>query len=136
MYCGKKVRLKPTKIRIAENRAQPSGYSRPAHLGPPEMDAAQIAHHRAADHDVMEVGHDEIRVVHMHIDGQRRHEQPRQPAHREQADEPQGIQHGRVEADRTLVQRGGPIEYFDGRGNRHQIAEQREDHAAHRPTAR
>ena len=66
------------------------------HLRPPEVNAAQIRHHRAADHDVVEVGDDEVGVVHVHVDRERRQEQARQPADREQADEAEGVQHRRV----------------------------------------
>src|SRR5437870_1334322 len=47
---------------------------------PPKMQAAQVRHDRAADHDVMEVGHDKIRVGHVHIDRQRGEYEPGQAA--------------------------------------------------------
>src|SRR5581483_1207258 len=39
-----------------------------SNLGPPEMQAAKISHERAPDHDVVEVGDDKIRIMHMNID--------------------------------------------------------------------
>ena len=47
------------------------------HLRPPEMDAAEIGHHRAADHDVVEMRDDEVGVVNVHVDGQARPETAR-----------------------------------------------------------
>ena len=42
---------------LGEARVEPS-----ADLRPPEMQAAQVAHDRSADHDVVEAGDDEICV--------------------------------------------------------------------------
>ena len=92
------------KIIAAASAAQPFGYFPPGNFRPPEMDAAEISHHRAADHDVVKVGHDEIRSVKVHVGRQRGKEQARQAAHREQANEAQGVQHRRFVGDRPLVQ--------------------------------
>ena len=35
----------------------------PGYFGPPEMHPAEVAHHGAADHDVVKMGNDEIGVV-------------------------------------------------------------------------
>ena len=43
------------------------------------MEAAEVRHHHAANHDVVEMRDDEIRVVHVDIDRQRREEQPVRP---------------------------------------------------------
>ena len=59
----------------------------------------------------------------------RRQKQPRQPPQGEQPDEAQGVQHRRFERDLGLVERGGPVEHLDGRGNRHEEAEERKDDA-------
>ena len=39
------------------------------------MQAAHVGHHRAADHDVMEMGDYEVGVVNVHIDSERGQEQ-------------------------------------------------------------
>src|SRR6185369_12293822 len=52
----------------------------PADLWPPIVQTAEISHQRAADHDVVEVCDDEIRVAQMHIDCERRQEQSRHAA--------------------------------------------------------
>ncbi len=51
--------------------AQPFGIHAAGNLRPPEMHAAQIAHDRAAHHDVVEVGDHEIGVGDVHVDAQR-----------------------------------------------------------------
>ncbi len=94
------------------------------------MEAAHVRHDRAADHDVMEMGDDEIGVVDVHVDAQRGEEQAGQSADGEEADESQGIEHRRVERDRAFVKRGGPVEDLDGGRNRHEEAEHGKDHAA------
>ena len=68
MNCGKNVRLKPTKIRIAAARAQYSGYSRPVIFGHQIMQPAEIGDHHAADHDVVEMRDDEIGVGDVDVD--------------------------------------------------------------------
>src|ERR1700683_170936 len=46
-------------------RVEPAG-----HLGPPVMQRSEIAHDHSADHDVMEMGDDEIGVVKMNVHGE------------------------------------------------------------------
>ena len=70
---------------------------------------------------------DEVRVVHVHIQADRREKQSRQPAHGEEPDEAHGVEHRRVPRNRALVHRRRPVEDLDGRRNRHQEAERRED---------
>ena len=45
------------------------------HFGPPEVNAPQITHDRAADHDVMEVSDHEISVVNVDVDAKGRKKQ-------------------------------------------------------------
>src|SRR5882757_480410 len=60
-------------------------------LGPPVVQTADVTHHRAANHDVVEVGDDEIRVVKMNIEAQASQEKTGEPADRKQADEAEGV---------------------------------------------
>ena len=46
-------------------------------FGPPVMEAAQIPHDSATDHDVMKVGNDEVGIGHVHVDRQRERETAR-----------------------------------------------------------
>ena len=84
------------KIVNAANRPHHSGYMRPVIFGHQKWMPAHVRHHHAADHDVVEVGDDEIGVGHVHVDRERREEQPGQPADREQADEAERVEHRRV----------------------------------------
>src|SRR5882762_370551 len=61
---------------------------------PPEMDSAEIAHHRAAYHDVVKMSHNEVRAAEMHVGGERCQEQPGEAAHGKQSDKAHGIEHG------------------------------------------
>ena len=60
---------------------------------------------------------------------ERRQEQAGQAADREQADEAERVEHRRLEGDRALVERRRPVEDLDRRRDRHQEAQEREDHA-------
>ena len=66
------------------------------------MQSAHERHHHAADHDVMEMRDDEVGVVHVDIDGERRQKQSGQPADGKQADETQRIEHRRFETRSSL----------------------------------
>ena len=102
MNCGKNVRLKPKKIRIAAARAQYSGYMPAGDLRPPVMQPAEIGRHHAADHDVVEMRDDEIGVGDIDVVGEAGEEQPGQAADGEQADESQRIEHRRIEMIQPL----------------------------------
>src|ERR1051326_2625206 len=69
----------------------------------------------AADHDVMKMRDDKIRVVNVDVDADRREKQAGQAADREEADKSERVEHGRVVRDRSAVQRGGPVEDLDRR---------------------
>src|SRR6202041_2527183 len=96
---------------------------------PPEMNAAQISHYGAADHDVVKVRDDEISPVEVHVCRERRQEQSREAAHGEQPDKAEGIEHWRVVGNRTFIERRSPVENLHRRGNRDQEAEHRENQA-------
>ena len=70
MNCGKKVRLNPMNTISAASLPQRFGIHASGNLRPPEMHAAEVSHHRAADHDVVEVGDDEVGVGDVHVDAQ------------------------------------------------------------------
>src|SRR6266849_6391279 len=95
-------------------------------LGPPEMEPAHVTHHRAANHDVVEMGDHEVGVVNVNVQPKTSQEEARQPADEEQADEAESVQHGRVVRNGSFVQRGSPVEDFDGGRNGHQVAQERE----------
>src|ERR1700735_115315 len=65
-------------------------------FGPPEMNASQVSHHRAADHNVMEMSHNKIGAVQVHVSGERSEKKSSEAAHGEQADKAQRIEHGSV----------------------------------------
>ncbi len=128
MNCGKKVRLKPTKTSSGRDPAPLLAVHPAGDLRPPVVQPAEEGDHRAADHHVVEVGHDEVGVVQVDVDGQRAEEQARQSADAEQEDERQGVAHRRLERDRALVHRGQPVEDLDRRGNRDAEGQEAEDH--------
>src|SRR5258708_29830865 len=97
-------------------------------LRPPEMHSSQIGHDHAAHHYIMEVGNYEVGIVNMDVETEGRQEQAGQSADGEQADEAEGVEHGRFKGDRALVHGGGPVEYLDRRRYGDRVAEQREDH--------
>ena len=84
---------------------------------------------RAAHHDVVEVRDHEVGVGDVDVHAERGQEQAGEAADGEQADEAEGVQHRRLEGDRALVEGGGPVEDFDGRGDGDEVAQEAEDHA-------
>src|SRR5256885_2707943 len=74
-----------------------------SNLRPPEVKTADVTHHRAADHDVVEVRDDEIRVVQMNIEAQASKEKASEATDRKQADKAEGVKHRRVPRNGTLV---------------------------------
>src|ERR1700722_18644824 len=91
----------------------------PGNLRPPEVNSSQVSHHGAADHNVMEMGHDEIGAIQMYVSGERSEKQAGQAAHGEKTDKTQGIKHGSIVRNRPFVERGRPIENLHGGRNRH-----------------
>ena len=90
------------------------------------MYPAEIAHDRAANHDVVKVGDDEIGVMDVDIHAETGKEEARQAADGEQADEAERIQHRRIVGNRAFVERRDPVKDFYGRGDRHKETQQRE----------
>src|SRR6267378_532210 len=59
-------------------------------LGPPVVQSADVTHHRAANHDVVKVGDDEISIVEMNIQAETGEEETGEAADEEEADEAEG----------------------------------------------
>src|SRR6267142_3244992 len=53
-------------------------------LGPPVVQSADVTHHRAANHDVVKVGDDEISVVEMNVQAETREEEAGETADEEE----------------------------------------------------
>src|SRR5260370_34294156 len=108
MNCGKNVRLKPTNKVMAATRdrlrIEPA-----SDLRPPEMQAGDVAHDSAADHNVVKVRDDEVGIVDVNIQAEAGEEEAGEAADHEEADETEGVKHRRVPRDRTFVKGGGPI---------------------------
>src|SRR5882757_2503906 len=83
-------------------------------LGPPVVQTADVAHHRATNHDVVEVGDDEIGIVEMNVQAETGEEETSEAADEKETDEAEGVQHRSVVGNGTLVQSGRPVEDFDG----------------------
>ena len=114
MYCGKNVRLKPRKIVMAASLAHRSGVHAAGDLGPPVMQPAHVGHHHAADHDVVEMRHDEVRVS---AGGRPRasaaRNSPVSPPIVNRPMKPNAYEHRCIERDRALVERGRPVKHLD-----------------------
>src|SRR5882757_8314970 len=95
-------------------------------LGPPVVQTADVTHHSAANHDVVEVGDDEIRVVKMNVQAETGEKETGEAADEEEADEAESVQHRSVVGNGAFVERGGPVKDFDRRRNGNEVAEQRE----------
>src|SRR5712672_2154024 len=95
-------------------------------LGPPVVQTADVTHHRSANHDVVEVGDDEISVVKMNVQAETGEEETGEAADKKKTDEAEGVQHRSIVGNRAFIERGGPVKDFDGRRNGNEVAEQRE----------
>src|SRR5208283_3568996 len=82
------------------------------HLRPPKVQAAEVTHDCAADHDVVKVGHDEISVVNVDVRAEAAEEESGEPADEEQAEEAERVEHRRVERNRATVESGRPVKNF------------------------
>src|SRR6202162_6298304 len=90
------------------------------------MHSSHVGHDHPADHHIVEMGNYEIGIGDMNVHGQRGQEQSGEATDGEEANEAEGIQHGRCVTDGAAKQGGGPVEYLDGGGNGNQKAQQRE----------
>ena len=86
-------------------------------LREPVMDAAEISHDRAPDHDVVEMRDDEVGLGHVDIDRKGSEHQAGHTADGEERDKTESVKKGRVEGDVALVERGRPIEDLDRGGD-------------------
>src|SRR5262249_4411560 len=64
-----------------------------ADLRPPVVQAAQVAHEGASDHDVVEVRNNEIGVCEVHVQAERCQVKAGHSSDREEADESECVQH-------------------------------------------
>src|SRR6267378_1559881 len=91
-------------------------------LGPPIVQTADVTHHRAANHDVVKVGDDEISVVKMNVQAETGEEETGEAADEKKTDEAESVQHRSVVGNGTFVERGGPVKDFDRRRNGNEVA--------------
>lgn len=91
------------------------------------MDAAEERDDRAAHHDVVEVGHNEVRVVQVQVGGEGRQGETCEPADGEGEEEHQPVAHRGVEDDRALVEGGDPVEHLDRGRDRDEEGQAREE---------
>jgi len=62
----------------------------------------------------VEVSDDEVGVGNVDVDAERREKKSGEAADREESEEAEGVEHGRIVVDGALVESGRPIENFDG----------------------
>ena len=86
-------------------------------FGEPVIDRGEDHEHRAAIDDVVEVGHNEVGVVHMHVEGHLGEGHTGDAAKHELQDEGAGKQHGAIERESPLPEGGNPVEELDPRWN-------------------
>ena len=86
-------------------------------LRPPVVQAGEVAHDRAADHDVVEVRDDEVGVVQVDVEAERRQEEPGQAADQEQAQEAERPRSSAPSTRSRPVHRRRPVERLDRRRN-------------------
>src|SRR5579864_2262014 len=98
-------------------------------LRPPVVKASEIGHQSTSDHDVVEMRHDEISVGDVHVKSEGGEERAGEAANRKKSDEAEGVEHRRVVGDGSFIERGGPIENFDGGRHGDEKAQERKHQA-------
>ena len=91
------------------------------HLRPPVEEAGEDREHHAAEERVVEVGDDEVAVVHLPVDRERGEVDAGEPADHEDGEKAERVEHRRVEVEVPAPERREPVEDLDARrhGNRH-----------------
>ena len=84
-------------------------------FGEPVIDRGKDHEHRAAVDDVVEVAHNEVGVVHMHVEGHLGQGHAGDAAKHKLQDEGAGKQHGAIERQPSLPEGGNPVEELDAR---------------------
>src|SRR5215813_15188872 len=82
-------------------------------LRPVEMKAAKESHDRPADHDVVEMSYDKIRVMQMNIKTSGGQKYTSQTTNEKQTHEADYKHHRGLIRNRSFVQRRRPVERFD-----------------------
>ena len=107
------------------------------HLGVPEINGSEYGHGRSGKQYVMEMGHDEIRVMDKNIDRRGCHENPGEPPDDEHGNKGRRKQHRGGKLHLATPDRSHPVKYLDrtGQGNhhrrRHECHSQHRVHAGH-----
>jgi hypothetical protein len=98
------------------------------------VDAGEEGDDRAAHHDVVEVGDDEVGVVEVEVGGEGAEGEAGEAADGEEEEEEEGVEHRGVDLDGALVERADPVEDLDGGRDRDEEGQRREDVAASSPS--
>src|SRR5690606_4738869 len=97
--------------------AESLGHHAATHLRYPVVRRTDEGEQCATAHDVMEVGHDEVGVMHLLVERRDCHHDARDAAQEERHQEGYGVHQCRSEADLAAPERGYPVEYLDARGH-------------------
>ena len=84
------------------------------HFRPPVVQSSQECNHGSAKHDIVKMGHHEVGVMQVNISCQRTEKETSQSPDTKQKEKGKGLPPRGLQADRSLVERGGPIEDLDG----------------------
>ena len=124
---GKNVRFTPEEEQPEVPAAQPLAQQAPGDLREPVVERPEQREHGPADQHVVEVGDDEVGVVHQLVERYRGDHHPGEPADDEQHDEAEDEQEGDREARPPVPDRRDPAEDLDPAGNRDHHARGREE---------
>src|SRR5208283_3026405 len=97
------------------NARQPFRVHAAGHFWPPKVQAAEVTHDGATDHDVVEMGDDEVGIVDKDVRAQAAEEESGEAADEEKAEEAKGVEHRRVERNRAAVESSRPVKDFHRR---------------------
>lgn len=89
----------------------------PRHLGPPIKETTEERHDGATHHRVVEVRHDEVRIVEVNVDRENTEEDPSEAADRKHPDKRQRVEHRRLQINGPLIKCHRPVDDFDCRGD-------------------
>ena len=120
---------------IKANKDQTAGHLGPelvihsaSDLWPPVVNPCHVTHDCATHHYIVEVRHHEVGIGYMDVEAHSGQEETSEATDRKQANETNGVKHRGREPDLALIHGRGPVEDLNGRGNGHDVGEDREHH--------
>ena len=97
------------------------------HLREPEVKCGDKSDYRSTLNGVVEVRHNEVGVVVVHVNAKHREVDTGRSRHHEEEHERHGVEHRGLKGDRALVHRAYPVEHLNGGRDSYEEGNDREE---------